>query len=160
MWRRFWKVWWELGLERDSRAEYEFVDVSHIWVPLSRHIGCVVMLKICPPCRLVRGKSFWIALRFFKTWYSSKILWEIGWELHFSKYTSLQCIYAWNKRLEERTLVSNCTHLLGWGWHFRCGGRFCYSTDDVPSKGIDRWLRNNKPQRGFKKDTGEKFQAF
>ena len=159
MWRRFWKVWWELGLERDSRAEYEFGDVSYTWVPLSRHIGCVAMLEMCPPCGLVREKSFWIALWFFKTWYSSKILWEIGWELHCSKCTSLQSIYAWNKRLEETTVVSNCRHSQGWVWHFRCGGRFCYSTDDAPSKGIHRWLRNKKPQRGFQKDGGEKFQA-
>ena len=89
MWKRFWKIWWELGLEQESRAENEFVDISHTWVPLSRHIGCVAMLKICPPCELVRGKSIWIALWFFKIWYSSKILWEIGWELHCSKYTSL-----------------------------------------------------------------------
>ena len=145
MWRRFWKVWWELGLERDSRAEYEFVDVSHIWVPLSRHIGCVAMLKICPLCGLVRGKSFCIALWFFKTWYSSKILWEIGWELHCSKYTCLQSIYAWNKRLEETTVVSVGTC---WG---RAGisdvvGGFVIAQMMPPAKGfIDGWgIRNHR----------------
>ena len=159
MWKRFWKIWWELGLEQESRAENEFVDISHTWVPLSRHIGCVAMLKICPPCGLVRGKSFWIALWFFKTWYSSKILWEIGWELHYSKYTCLQSSYAWNKSGQETTVVSHCTHLLGWGWHFKRGGRFCYSTDDAPRNGIHRRLGNNRPQRYSKIGTGEKFQA-
>ena len=159
MWKRFWKIWWELGLEQESRAENEFVDISHTWVPLSRHIGCVAMLKICPPCELVRGKSFWIALWFFKTWYSSKILWEIGWELHCSKYTSLQSIYAWNKRLEETTVVSVGTC---WG---RAGisdvvGVFVIAQMISPAKGfIYGWGIINQ-QRGFKKDTGEKFQAF
>ena len=159
MWKRFWKIWWELGLEQESRAENEFVDISHTWVPLSRHIGCVAMLKICPLCGLVRGKSFFIALWFFKTWYSSKILWEIGWELHCSKYTCLQSSYAWNKRGQETTVVSNCRHSQGWVWHFRCGGRFCYSTDDAPRNGIHRWLGNNRPLPCSKIDTGEKFQA-